>query len=112
LFRIAQQPTFEMLNSNTSPTIVYGAIMSRIATPLGSLLPAVVHTNVQYVASTQNDVSEVCGGGVASILDCPIKNYVHVTVAVDHLPSVLDIVLQPDRDVGVQLLNQNVQWLP
>ena len=73
--------------------------------PLHGLLSCLVHTDVEYVASAQNEVTEVCCGRVASVLDGSVQDYVHVTVAVDHLPSVLDIVLQPDRNVGVQLLD-------
>lgn len=72
---------------------------------LHELLSCLAHTHIEYVASAQNEVTEVCRGRVASIFNGSVQDYVHVTVAVDHLPSVLDIVLQPDRDVGVQFLD-------
>ena len=73
--------------------------------PLHGLLSCLAHTHVEYVASAQNEVTEVCRGRVASIFNGAVQDYVHVTVAVDHLTSVLDIVLQPDCNVGVQLLD-------
>ena len=35
-----------------------------------------------------------------------------MTVAVDHLAAVLDVILQSDRDVGVQLLDEKIQRFP
>ena len=69
--------------------------------PFGCLLSALVHTNVQYVASAQNHISEICRGRIASVFDSPVQNYVHVAVAVDHLAAVLNVVLQSDDDIGV-----------
>jgi hypothetical protein len=80
--------------------------------PLGGLLSCLAHTHVEYVTSTENEVSEVRSRRVASILGGPVQDYVHVTVAVDHSAAVFDIVLQPDRNVGVQLLHQKIQRLP
>ena len=78
----------------------------------GWLLSRLVNTNVEYVASAQNEVSEVCGRRVAPVLGRSVQYYVHMAVAVDHLAAVLDIILQSDGDVGVQLLYQKIQWLP
>ena len=78
---------------------------SRETIPLNVLLSCLVRTDVEYVASSQNEVPEVCCGRVTSIFGGSVQDYVHVTVAVDHLSAVLDIVLQPDRNVGVQLLD-------
>lgn len=80
--------------------------------PFDRLLSCLVNTNVEYVASTQNEVSEVCSRRVASIFRRSVQDYVHVAVAIDHLAAVLDVVLESDRNVGVQLLDQKVQRFP
>mgnify|MGYP007084753640 CR=1 FL=1 len=69
-----------------------------------------VDTNVENVASTQDQVTEIRGRRVAAVFCCSVQDYVHVTVAVDHLAPVLDVVLQPDGDIRVQLLDEKVQW--
>jgi hypothetical protein len=79
---------------------------------LRCLLSCLAHADVEYVAPAQNQVAEIRRRRVASVLGGSVQDYVHMTVAVDHLPPVLDIVLQSDRNVGVQLLDQEVQWLP
>ena len=78
---------------------------------LASLLSRLTDTHVEYVTSTQDEVSEVCSGRVAPVFGGSVQDYVHVAVAVDHLATVLDVIFQPDRDVGVQLLHKKVQRL-
>jgi len=69
------------------------------------LLTCLIYADVENVASTQDQVSEVCSGRIASVLGGSVKDYVHVTVAVDHLAAVLDVILQSDANVRVQLLH-------
>ena len=71
-------------------------------------MSCLIYTYVEYVASTQNEISKVCARRVASVFGRSVQDDVHVAVAVYHLSSILDVVLQSDEDVSVQLLDQEV----
>ena len=52
-----------------------------------------VHANIEYVASAEDDVSVVGCRRVTPVFGRAIKDDVHVTIRLDHLAAVLDIVL-------------------
>ena len=58
------------------------------------LLLAGVNADVEYVAAAQNHVTVVCGGRVTTVFRSAFKYDVHVTIGVNHSPSVLNIILQ------------------
>jgi len=82
--------------------------MPRFGTRLG-WLPGRVDTYVEYVASSQYHVSEVCRGRIAAVLGGAFQYDVHVAIGIDHLAAVFDIVLQPNVNVAVKFLHEQVE---
>jgi hypothetical protein len=62
-----------------------------------------VHADIQNITSSDDETPKVRRRIPASVFTCSVKNDVHMTVAVDHLATILGIILQPDGNVSVQL---------
>ena len=77
-------------------------------TRLGRLLGR-VDTDVEDVASSQDYVSVVCRRGVATVLGGSFQYDVHVAVGIDHFAAVFDIALQPNVNVAVEFLHEQVE---
>ena len=71
---------------------------------LGRLLGC-VDTDVEDVASSQDNVAVVGCGRIASVFCSPFKDYVHVNIRADHTASVFDIILEANADLRIQLLH-------
>ena len=84
--------------------------MTRLRKQVGiaalGLLLGRIYTNIEYVASAQDDVSIVGCWRVAAVFGRALKDDVHVTIGFNHLTAVLDIVLQPNVYFGVQFLHK------
>jgi hypothetical protein len=65
---------------------------------------------VQYVATTEYYVPVIGGWRITAVFRCSFQYDVHVAVGVDHLSSVLDIVLEPNVDFRVEFLYEQVEW--
>ncbi len=65
-----------------------------------------IDANIENVASPNDETPEIRGRISAPVLPGAIKDDVHVTVTIDHLPAVFAIVLKADGDVTVQLSDQ------
>ncbi len=52
------------------------------------------HANVQNIAASHDQASKVCGWVTPAEFPCSIKDYVHVTVAVEHLSPIFSVVFQ------------------
>jgi len=82
--------------------------MNQLATKESSWF---LNTNIQNIIASNYYVSEVSRRLITFILGGSFKNNVHVAVAIYHLPSVLNMVLQPDSNFLIYLLNEQVQRL-
>lgn|SRR5208282_5595715 len=68
-----------------------------------------VDTDVEDVASSQDYVPVVCSRRVATVLGGPFQYDVHVAIGIDHFAAVFDIALQPNVNVAVEFLNEQVE---
>jgi len=69
------------------------------------LLFAGLHANIENVASAKDNVAVVCGRRVTSVFCGSLKDYVHVTVRINHAATVFDIILEANTDLTIHLLH-------
>ncbi len=71
-----------------------------------------VNANVQDITSANDNVSKIRRWSATLVLRCPLKDNVHVAVAVDHLAAKLDVILKANVNVALQLLDEYVEGFP
>ncbi len=73
-----------------------------------SLALSRINADKEYVASSKDDVAEICCRCIVTVFGGSVQDDVHVAVAVHHLSSVFDIVLQFYVHVAIDLLDKEV----
>jgi hypothetical protein len=69
------------------------------------LLFARLHANIENIASPKDDIAVVRRRRVASVFSSSIKDYVHVTVGINHPTAVFNIILETNTDLAIQFLH-------
>ena len=77
-----------------------------------NLLATLVDADIENVATSQNEIPKIGSWRIPSVLCGAVQYDVHMTVAVDHLAAVFDVILQPDADVRIEFLHEQIQRFP
>lgn len=72
-------------------------------------LLASVHTNVEYVATSENHITIVCRQRISTVLACAFQDNIHVAVGVDHAAAIFDVILEPNAYFTVQFLYEEIE---